>query len=203
MTTPARMIRRLPAPDGFPRQLGPEPGQTGLGRRLPGTGRVRTCRLPTLPGTPARVGFASGSARSRRPCVWAALQSLPCESDSLTEGNGPPVHEWRGYLVKGCLTVSEIGSWAREPECPAARVRADVVLDMDDILSTRVGVHHLQTERLAEREIDASQRADLHSRRTGMHAVSPSARQRRRRLGQPRPPLQSVVWMPLPETAPE
>jgi hypothetical protein len=36
-----------------------------------------------------------------------------------------------------------------------------------------------------------------------MHAVSPSARQRRRRLGQPRPPLQSVVWMPLPETAPE
>jgi len=78
--------------------------------------------------------------------------------------------------VKGRLAVSEIGSWTREPKCPAARLCADVVLHVDDVVSTGVGVHHLQTERLAEREIDAPQRADQHSRRTGMHAVAPSTR---------------------------
>src|SRR3970040_466982 len=30
---------------------------------------------------PARVGFASGSARSRRPEVWAARQSLPQQTN--------------------------------------------------------------------------------------------------------------------------
>jgi hypothetical protein len=65
--------------------------------------------------------------------------------------------EWRTDLVQDRLATTEIVSCAREPKCPGASFSPDVVLDMGDVLSPRVGVPHFQAKCLAEREFHAPQ----------------------------------------------